>query len=1106
MTRSLRLLRGVGALAVLLLVVFGVPVLLVSVMRLLHMTPHGIPSLGQITTVLKRRDDGQLVGGLLVAGIWICWALFTVSLVPEITAVARKQKARELRGLSWVQRPAGALVAAVVIGFTIAPLGGGVATADDADAATTKGPPPASTQLAAPKHPGPAQAPATRQGVASATARTAPPSYEVRRRDTLWGIAERYLNDPLRYVEIVRLNPAAVGPDNEIIPGTVLILPADATGLPGHQPAEAARTARTDVTVRSGDSLWGIEQRLTGSGANWREAWQGNAGRAEPGGERFTDPDLIKPGWTLSINTAAAGGAQGPPAAVTHPVASSPGGTAVPTPHPRPATADPTPASPTVPPASAARAPDGTAVVPHRGDAPSRSSDLSPMVGFAGGGGLLLAGVSLTALIGYRRRQFRRRHPGRTISGSPPELIRAERAVLASGGVGITDVNWLDQALRGLVHRVAAEQGGRLPDVIAVRMSDDELTLILTGPSPAAPAPWRVDDSGSRWSVRRDDPLGYDGSRRGFYFAPFPTLTSVGYTATGEHWLLDLERVGALSLTGDVERCLNLARFFAAELAHNTWSEMLQVTLVGFGEELVAANPNRLTYTDNLTGALEVISGQIESVTAAMGAAGVDVLSGRLHDIAGDQWAAQVLLIAPHLAADRGGLDALLETMKRQPGRTSVALVLADDPDAADSCRWQLRIDKRGMLTIPALGVELIAEQVPAEEAAQLARMLALAAVAEDQPIPPAHGDQPWDEYSDALGGLTIGTGPLDAAPIDAPDSSALHLAESTPWMTNSVLPLSAQTYLERAATTAADLRALAPIVDDEIRAQVEKADPSLDDDLAQWADPDCPRPRICLLGPVQVRAQGSLPERSPQPAFHTEAVVYLAIRPAGALSHDYAQAMWPRDPDVVGKTKVRQSIVAVRKWLGRDPETGEEYLPSGLHEAGPARYRINKALIDAELFRRLRTRGLARGVDGIDDLWRALDLVRGRPFSDIPSPREGSPGGYEWLTDANCRMDHEYSAMIVDVAHTVAIRHFGAAEPERAARAAQVALKGGSYEDVPLLDLVTACLTLDKEAEAEVYVRQILSNHDAEVEEDLPPRTAEVLFSLRRRWADRAS
>ena len=40
--------------------------------------------------------------------------------------------------------------------------------------------------------------------------------------------------------------------------------------------------------------------------------------------------------------------------------------------------------------------------------------------------------------------------------------------------------------------------------------------------------------------------------------------------------------------------------------------------------------------------------------------------------------------------------------------------------------------------------------------------------------------------------------------------------------------------------------------------------------------------------------------------------------------------------------------------------------------------------------------------------------------------------------------------------------------------------------------------------AEAAAYIKRILANHDAEVEEDLPPRTAEILH--RRQWLGHAS
>ena len=34
---------------------------------------------------------------------------------------------------------------------------------------------------------------------------------------------------------------------------------------------------------------------------DWRTVWDANKGRAEPGGKRFTDPDHIEVGWTLTV-------------------------------------------------------------------------------------------------------------------------------------------------------------------------------------------------------------------------------------------------------------------------------------------------------------------------------------------------------------------------------------------------------------------------------------------------------------------------------------------------------------------------------------------------------------------------------------------------------------------------------------------------------------------------------------------------------------------------------------------------------------------------------------------------------------------------------------
>ena len=386
------------------------------------------------------------------------------------------------------------------------------------------------------------------------------------------------------------------------------------------------------------------------------------------------------------------------------------------------------------------------------------------------GGGSLLAGVSLTALIGYRRRQFRHRHPGNTISGSPPGLLRAERTLLSTGGPAVLDVTWLDHVLRGLVHGMdddsdPAALAARLPDVVAVRLARDELELVLGSAQPDAPAPWRVDETGTRWSIPRGEECEYDPARRAYHFAPFPTLASVGYAADGSQWLLDLERLGSMSLAGDPQRCLDLARFLACELAHNSWSEMLQVTLVGFGEEIVAGNPDRLTSTADIDAAIAEVHDQVDSVNAALSERGHSVLATRTSS-GGDSWAPHVLLLAPGAVRDPDGLDRLLVAMRQQRSRTAVAVVLADDPEHTDATAWTLTVDAEGMLSVPDLGLELTAQQMPADEAAEIAQLLALAASTRDAPMPRPAGRRPWDRFADAAGALRFADVGIDE-PVD---------------------------------------------------------------------------------------------------------------------------------------------------------------------------------------------------------------------------------------------------------------------------------------------------------------------------------------------------
>ena len=77
------------------------------------------------------------------------------------------------------------------------------------------------------------------------------------------------------------------------------------------------------------------------------------------------------------------------------------------------------------------------------------------MVAFAGGG-VLLAGVSLAALIRYRRRQFRWRHPGRTDRGDAAGAAARRAGAAVDRRPGMADVTWLE--------RGAAQPGPLLGD------------------------------------------------------------------------------------------------------------------------------------------------------------------------------------------------------------------------------------------------------------------------------------------------------------------------------------------------------------------------------------------------------------------------------------------------------------------------------------------------------------------------------------------------------------------------------------------------------------------------------------------------------------------
>lgn len=709
-------------------------------------------------------------------------------------------------------------------------------------------------------------------------------------------------------------------------------------------------------------------------------------------------------------------------------------------------------------------------------------------------GGVLLASLGLTALLRVRRRQFRERTLGRTIGTTPPELARTERALLTRGPVGAPDVTWLNTALRSLV-QVLDQPGDRLPDLVAVQLAPDRLELFFALPVVRTPAPWSVSPDGLRWSVDRGVHLPYDVERGRDQLSPYPVLATIGSTDDGAFWLLDLEHVGVLHLMGDPKRCEDLARFLAAELAHNAWSDHLQVRTHGLGGDLDRLNPSRVRDVTCPAEAVQEARQHLAEVIVDHSAAPHDVLAGRLHDDSpGDGWPPHVLVAvsrddreigeARAPAAAPTGLCELITHLSRLPARTSLAIVVVDPALPAVDDGWQLHLDERGGLFLPRLDLRLTAQGLASNEASDLAALLETARWQPDEPMPPAQGDAPWQELSDATGAplpelvvpelkrgcqatSTSGHSSLAADALLQPDETLSQRSEPD-------------------ASLALELRDLAPTVDAAGRKAVAQADPTLDDDLAEWLDPDSQVAKLSLLGPVHLQAHGATSSRGHDRA--AEVVAYLHCRPSGVTTQQFAAEFWPDEEAPLGR--VRKYANDTRVWLGRDPRTQKDYLPRANEgDGGVGVYRIRSVLVDAELFRRLRLRGLAQGLPGgLGDLETALRLVTGPPMQRL------RPGGGGWLTQTP--VQHHYTAMIADTSHTVASHHLRGGNHAKAHDAASVSLNAAGQDDVALLDLVAAAQMAGDEATASAYVTRVLFNNEAEMPEDLPPRTFAFLHA----------
>lgn len=1050
-----RRITGLAATLGILMFVVGLPILLVWAYRRLWTFTWS-----ELWVRAEMPDDGSLLIALVQAIAWIAWAYLAWGLVLEAVYRVRGMRAPRVRGFGLSQGAARHLIDVAAMLFVVVPVATPIIAAP-AHALTSVRTGPAPVEASETSR-APVVAEATLAPAPAVVAEPTPPppatfEHTVKRNESLWRIAERYLGHGTAWTQIRDLNRDAIGDNPSYIePGLVLRIP---------QVTEPSLADGTYV-VEPGETLSGIAAETLGDAGRYGEIYEASTATVQPDGGHLTDPDLIRPGWTVTIP----GETSTDPATekTTAPaVASSPGPAPAPS-HGRvpPKSLNGTPAPERRPPAATPRhvdagaegseaptsdtqgeagsEPDGVAETGNQLD----HSDTPPswlVPGLTGAGGIL-AGALLLTIRARRRAAARRRETGKMLPPLSPELQPTAKTAAAVGPTPSEAVACLTGMLNALA---AASPDPELhPKVATVVIAGSDVTLTLAEDA-RLPAPWS--GTGTTWtaSLTPTAPTDVD--------APFPLLVPVGADGDGKIHLVNLEHLGTLSLGGDHESVTAFARFLASSVALNPWSARVCVHALGVADELADIDHLRLRYF-----APEDPAG-IEQATEAVTIDGAPTTAPDTYYLV--------------LTAQSGGPEqALATSITGHPARPAVVLIAlgGELPHSAHG-----EITESGRLIIADLGIDVEAPGLSREEAAACAQVVAATDAATSVPIPvDEDAVEGWEVHANLAGALRaelVTDRPLDvAAPADD----------------TSLLPGAAVDYAASAPVTTDDVAVLAPLVREGVRADVEKDLDDLDRDLADFGKNPPRRPWIRLLGPVEAKGCGDRTAAPYRDSTRLETFAYLALHPKGATA---AQL---KDAGVAGNS-VAQRTTELRTWLGKDPVTGRQFLPNAHHSPDHGKaglvYQLENCLCDVNLFRALRVRGEARGGSmGIADLVAALELVEGVPFAQ-------APGHFTWVFEGE-RLDHIMTIAVLEVASVVIAHALTYGDLPTARLAAEAAHKAAPDDDQAKLDLVAVA---SREGHGDTAVFQLLdaigkTSEDYRSPIDPSARTRAIMARLR--------
>jgi DNA-binding SARP family transcriptional activator len=358
--------------------------------------------------------------------------------------------------------------------------------------------------------------------------------YVVQVGDTMWSIAGRELNSPLRWREIAALNVGRVQTDGQklteagwILPGWVLRLPISGGQISG----DLAQVAPVRTTTHSRD-----EGEAPSAGRSLSKASKDVEAK-----EAVSDPEAgrseTSPDPTVQETSL-----------VARPRSSS--------------TLDPTTSHP----------PNGDHTDSSREN--HRNVPLAPF-----GYGLLGAGV-VVIINRLRRAQQRHRPTGRRIALPEDELVGAEQMLRSSADHSAAA--WIDACLRILV--ASCHKHDRpAPSVVAVRVLEHTTELVLGARSDvdSIVEPFEPGREAASWILPRESQI-LEEARVDPWIAGMdvisPALVTIGREHTGL-LLVDIEQAGSVSVSGG--EADGVIRAIAIELATAQWSEQVSVVLVG---------------------------------------------------------------------------------------------------------------------------------------------------------------------------------------------------------------------------------------------------------------------------------------------------------------------------------------------------------------------------------------------------------------------------------------------------------------------------------------------------------------------------------------------